>query len=678
MLVKFKATGQVGMLPDNEYDPTLYEAVGQKLSTPSTQPQQTPAKPEGKSLMGFLGNAGSDIGNMAQGLWNLPGNIVNAAGEGKLGELGSNMVKGVGQEYNSLLGDPISENGIDFKKLLGLGLLPIAPGLGNQLNPGVAEHAYQHPVNTAVDILPGLQEGKAGQVANAAEKTGGVLPKISTRIMDSVFKEPIKNTKASIKGGESLGKEALNRGLTGSTESIYTKATTKINELEDQLQNTLMGSDKKVPIADVKATVKPLVDEYMQAGNTKAAQSILDRINAIEEQNGAQVPAALANQIKRTLYDEAKKSYGTEASANMEGIKGIARGLKESLGKIPGVEQINKDLSFYGRAANSMLDKMTREQRNNILGLTDSILGAGGIASGAGLPAIGGIMTKNALGSTLGKTAIANGLNKLGQIKAPSLPPITGPAAAQVANQSGSLPPIVQPSGQVSAGDYSQEDPTQQSVMPGSDNTSNNNNQQQGNNNGSLPPITGYTQEQLGQAYSKALMANDKASAAQLKQMYDMEAAYQKQNAPKKPKALSAQQIKDVNLAKNGIRGLDVIKTKLGYDKTTGQVGPNAVGKVSQLRLTPFNLGDRELKKAIFDAAGARLRLESGAALSPDEIKRYVDEYIGQLGDNPAALNYEIQQLDDYLTAVGNQQSDVPDITIPDYSQLPPISMGGM
>lgn len=206
------------------------------------------------------------------------------------------------------------------------------------------------------------------------------------------------------------------------------------------------------------------------------------------------------------------------------------------------------------------------------------------------------------------------------------------------------------------------------------DQGSNVNGQQQVNDNTSISQDTnskgslyGYTYEELAQSQLQAQNDGNTDAVDQIQKMMDNEAVYQKtNNTADKPH--SAQQIKDINLANNGLRGLDVIKQELNYNNQTG-VDPSTISRITAMRLFPFHLANRKLYKALFDAAGARLRIESGAALSPDEIKRYVDQYIAQLGDDPNALNYEISQLDDFLNGIKNQGA-ASDVTT---GQLPPI-----
>lgn len=328
----------------------------------------------------------------------------------------------------------------------------VIPGAGTAIGAGAGGAGgsalgewLRQKVEGEDDLGKVVEEGAwgalGGGLGKVAKTSARVLGKAATttlpeRLMGSVFREPMKASRAAAAGGKSLAKESLEAGTRGTTKGMYNAAKTQIDNTENTLQEILTTSTKTIPFNNVKKTVQPLLQKYKQSGNTSAYNSLNNRLKAIEAEVGANVPAARANQIKRDLYDEAQKAYGSEASAEMEGIKAIARGFKENLDDIPGVSQLNKDLSFYGRQRDSMLDKMTRDERNNVLGLSDAILG-GASLTGGGLPAAAAVVGgKKLLGSAAGKTNIAQGLYKSGKLLGEA-PPITGEILGQTAGQVG-------------------------------------------------------------------------------------------------------------------------------------------------------------------------------------------------------------------------------------------------
>lgn len=333
--------------------------------------------------------------------------------------------------------------------LLGQDIIPSKQiGLGAQRGAGVASYLVPGGktlkaaagLGAASGALYGASEGdNIGQVAkNIAGGTlgggvGGVVAKgagqaltkvgkvatqkLPAKLMNTVFREPLKDTRAAIKGGtKTLGEQALEKGERGlSDEKIYQNAVTRLNQFEDELQTKLATSKRIIPIGDLKKSVAPLVKKYQSAGNKADAQAILGRIDELESFHGKNIPVSSANEIKRTLYDEARNAYGKQSSEGMEGIKALAKALKESIAeKVPGANEINKQLSYNGRIADSLVDKMAKGGRNNVLGLTDAILASPVLAAGpAGLLPV---VAKKIAGTTAAKTGVAQGLKNTGEI----------------------------------------------------------------------------------------------------------------------------------------------------------------------------------------------------------------------------------------------------------------------
>ena len=466
-----------------------------------------------------------------------------------------------------------------------------------------------------------------------------LLPKITggiaTKLMGGVYKEPIKATKAALAKGSSLGKEALERGQVGTTEQLYKKAVQGIDDAESAIQQTLLGSGKTVNIKDIEKTVAPLVKEYMQAGNTRAANAITSRITAIKAQNGTQIPAHIANQIKRSLYNEAQNAYGTEASANMEGIKAIARGLKESLGKIAGVGDLNKDLSFFGRARNSMLDKMSREQRNNFIGLGDAILGAGGFAAAGPAGLLPALMVKGA-GSTVGRTVGAQALSKAGgaisKIGESNILPALGAGVGAGAGLS-LTPSESQPN-------YTNQEQSAQSDFQTLPPLTGNISQTGGKSQipGQLPAmeqpyLTGYSPEDLYKGYQKAISKGDKKSAEILAKWFEDETAYQETQRGE-DKSIETRKIESV--AVTGARSLQNIKQLFAED-------PDVLTK----QLVPGKFFTREFDAELYNMVDSYLKLRTGATSNENEIRGYMDRIAPRFGDSPQVVQQKLQIFED-------------------------------
>lgn len=551
----------------------------------------------------------------------------------------------IGGIAGSLLGAPLGLPGVIAGGAIGSGL----GTAGKQKLKGEDFNLQEIGVETALGAAGGVAGKAVGVGAKLLGKTA--TTSIPERLMSGVFKEPIKATKSAIKNsGETLGQAVLKKGGVDTTEGFYQKAIERIASSEDELQGILINTTKTVPISDIRKTVNPLIKEYKQAGNLAAANSLENRVIAIEMANGSNMPASAANEIKRSLYSEAQRAYGTEASAQMEGIKTIARGIKESLDDVPGVNQINKDLSHFGSRRDSMLNKMTRDQRNNVLGLTDAVLGGGGIAAGQPL-ALGGILAKNALGSTLGKTAIAQGLYKTGQL-AGNLPPIVGKVAGAgvTASAQGAMrlpQAFVDNNGSES---ITEEIPSAQPKFGMGGNLP-----QTGTNTNttSSSTLTGHTPEQLYRAMSRAQGAGDKASAAALRTMFTDETAYQKTNGVKPPRPLSAVQQQSANKATAALKALNRIQTDISKDSS-----------VLMKRYNPFNQSGRAIDadvRSIIDVIGSA---RTGATLTDEQAKTYRSMFPSAL-DSASTIERKMNAVREELSGMLNQ---APEVTTPEYT----------
>lgn len=534
---------------------------------------------------------------------------------------------------------------------------------------------------TGAGILHGATKGLSKLAGSGAE-----------RLSNSIFREPIKETKAAIKSGtDTLGQQALKKGTKGlSSEGIFKDAIENIESFENKLQESLKTSTRIIPVGDIKNAVKPLIKKYTDAGNLNAVNNITTRIEALESAHGKSIPVSVANEVKRTLYDEARNGYGQLASENMEGIKSIARALKEGIAsKVKGAGDINKELSYYGRIADSMTDKLARGGRNNLLGLAMSAITGGGIAAapttmGASmLPAL----LLGALGTTGGKKLTSNALQG---VSSGAMNPATQQVLEQLGSRSGSA--LTKLVGNIHQNNQNTGTEVGQVPLPGtnligegSDPALNNNNQQagpqpepnaggnmnvqntpssaQGGNfddiitqlqgQGVSPEIAqqfaaGLSQRQAPQNELSGInISPEMAAAAQLflspENAKKIQSAYTIQQQATKNKPLTVAAEKSKRLGESGLRALNEIDTILKED-------PNAYLKAT----LPGKLGARKYDSAAFRAVESLLRERSGAAVPETEVRRYMNANLPRLGDTAEEAQFKLNAFRRDIEAIAN------------------------
>lgn len=251
-------------------------------------------------------------------------------------------------------------------------------------------------------------------VAKVATKT---LPKY---LMEGVFKESKRQAESKIReaAGErigegvlksigvgtgkdipsSLGEEALKRGETGSAEEILDRSLVAAGDLDSELDSIFASSKKKFNISEIQGDVGEYIKKLRSLGNTADADAVEQRLSDLSKVHKKDISLKDANEIKRGLYREVQKSYGSKSSEAIEGIKIIAKSIKEKIeNKVGGdaVSNINKELSYQERVINSMVSKLAGGK----MGLADiaTVLTGTGLApttSGASLalPAAMGVV----------------------------------------------------------------------------------------------------------------------------------------------------------------------------------------------------------------------------------------------------------------------------------------------
>lgn len=541
-----------------------------------------------------------------------------------------------------------------------------------------------------------LMGAGGGAVAKGAEK---VLKSAGKFAYNTVFDEGKKGAENAVKAGtKTLGEIAMEKGEVGGTKSLFEKSSKRIVDAEKQLQEALSSSDGTIDMNDVYKAVEPQIKKFQESGNKTAANNIMQRLMDITEENGMNVPASKANEIKRSLYLESDKAFGTEKATAIEGIKDIARGLKEGIEKVaPEVKDINKILSYNGRIKDAMLPQMGKEARGKWLNALNVLTIAGGaigapISGGASLAAPAATLLAT---NPLVQTLTGQAANKAGEV-------VGGNAAQKVAQQMGIK------TGDAVSGLFSNNGGQEQNSANADGTNANpielNAEQQKNNSNkenkaeaqgsthnlNTIPqdkpiatpnpdelvtitndatgetkqvkrsqlgefgiqpegtkPQSGlpFTSEQLMQGIIKAQMAGDIGAQKELGKMLEVVSAYEEMNMKKaeseakanKPKALTEKQVMYATAADNAkaaLKLLDAGKVKTGK----GNIIPGAIGKFTGKQ----DDSQTEFEAYLAGATSAVISALSGANVPESEFKRIVNS-IPQKDDEPKIAKQKLK-----------------------------------
>jgi len=282
------------------------------------------------------------------------------------------------------------------------------------------------------DGIGGIAKGAAtsGLIGGALGGVGGAISegftslfnKFPEHLVNQSFKDTLGNVKKGIKTGEdTFSKQVLDHGVIGTNKQVYTNAISKVAENETALQNILKTTEGTITKDEIKPFFSDLITKY---NGTPGMGADVKIVRTVLKELPLNMTLDEANIIKRNLYSElGNPAYRLDASLSTkrEAMKTLARGLKDMIEQKTGkgtlsnsvVNHFNRELAFWGKLRDKAL---TNVAKGSHFGLKDmSALGLGELAFGHP-----GALTleagRKAYATTIGKTAVAQGLNSVNKV----------------------------------------------------------------------------------------------------------------------------------------------------------------------------------------------------------------------------------------------------------------------
>ncbi len=248
-------------------------------------------------------------------------------------------------------------------------------------------------------ITAALLGGASPVVGKVLEGTGKVvLSALPERLYGQILKSAEDDIAAAFKaeaaGGPAnptLAREILERGLLGSSRNMAVLSGKRLNSLEGQLQGVLKGQTMDFPQAqDYIKLLKNIAREFGQSFSKMGTEA--KALAARLPQKG-QIAATDALALKR-LLDRARNTSSFRDSARLgpkqEEYKGAADLMRARLHEtFPDASTLLNEERIYIQAFDAIVKDATQRKNRRLLGLTDYILGGGGMASGFGVSGIG-------------------------------------------------------------------------------------------------------------------------------------------------------------------------------------------------------------------------------------------------------------------------------------------------
>ncbi len=659
--------GREGTIEDYEFNPTTMTKVGGDISTPPQSAVVAPITPQAPAEKSLLqGNLQSDKLFSGDSLLS---NIINSVTKPfvKTGQ----TIAGAGFETKRAVSSAMGDKNAYLDKTGNVVENPF-------LSQGNLEKASKNPLGYIADQVKqsaavasfGIPFGKAGFIGSKFIAPGAAVG-AAQALPDAQNVEDVARgmtTGAVIGGGLQIGGKVLSKVLGGvskvspsleagaqkleqGTRDIKLKASVYGAGQEKAINTTLTkynvkGSPQQQyealqpTMTKIEGKIQKVIDENPSISVTKEEikQSFIDNLKSSLRSKDLTQSQAIT-EINGYLKDLIKASGGTGkfTDISLERLRNLKKLVNEDYGAVHDIVVRGGTLSPRQKVISAAWDSLDNAVKNassemKVLLKDESNLykSAQSLSSARSNPP-----TFRFMGTSIPAEATQRGKNALTDILRAGGQKTEG--LSRVASEVQSESPLINTlTGQ--AGVRLPQVSSNINNQP--DNEQNYDNTQ--NNQDISPPsdivpqednyVTGYSPEKLYSAYLAALSAGDKASATQLKSMYDDETKYQKeQGGSSKP--LSGPNSVLLNKAQTAIKSVDRIDKVLSDD-------PNVlVGK-----LNPLSQSGRQIGADIASAIDVLGYFRTGAAITKEQRADYIYMFPNIL-DNEETKKKKIERL---------------------------------
>lgn len=349
------------------------------------------------SLKDAAYNIGAEVPRLAQEMVTVPLNsaIKGAYGIGGLARTGGDLYRG----------KPLDESfqsGADFIQSRPQVSGPLDPSMvGDVISSGVSSVNESLPQNTAGDIGRGVIEAGmdiGGLIGGgkALKATGrGIANASGAAVVKAIGTKPERLMESTLKQSTVLPESTRARNVRTALEGGYLPNKNGVAKLAGD-------------ISDLNTKIAGVIDEAKQAGDTVNVDSVISRLDGLKnkandspmwkENNAAidgvieglktnpnvvngELPVDIAQRMKVKIGQDVK--YGQFGSFETEGLKGVARGIKEELAaQFPELADLNaKDSALY--SLQKQLDRASNRIGNrDTIGIGPAIKMGAGAATG--------------------------------------------------------------------------------------------------------------------------------------------------------------------------------------------------------------------------------------------------------------------------------------------------------
>jgi hypothetical protein len=225
---------------------------------------------------------------------------------------------------------------------------------------------------------------------------------------------------------DTLAKQALDRGLKGSLKNMANQTVAGLYRAESKVRDVAKNATTKVDVSEkqFQTILRQIAADYKDVGFGEFSQKAKVLADAIK-QNKGKVNVETAIAIRRLLDGlRTQASYNAPASRlslGQQNLKFLANTLRGRVNKVPGMQAVMDDYSFYIDALEHIGKEAARAGNRQIISLLDALFfGGGAVAASQAAGATLGLM-RRALTVPSSATRMASAIQNGTRTKAASV-----------------------------------------------------------------------------------------------------------------------------------------------------------------------------------------------------------------------------------------------------------------
>lgn len=255
--------------------------------------------------------------------------------------------------------------------------------------------------------------GTIGELANKG--------KVPENLMTHIFRTTKKEELGAFGGnaGDSIAKQALDRGIKGNTNKIAETLTTGMADSEKAIADEFAKvGNPNIVLDNPKTVINYIADKanlLEKSGAVKEAQGLKASLGAINPETG-EITANNALALRRFLdglrIEKGFMAPTEELTAQQAGLKEMADEIRHKINVIGGTGSIMKDYSFYIKAMDKLASHASRTKNADALGMINTFLLGESVANAN--PVLAGVaIGRRLIKTTAGATKLAQFLKNL-------------------------------------------------------------------------------------------------------------------------------------------------------------------------------------------------------------------------------------------------------------------------